>query len=109
MSQAMPGANSGNNTYTCTCTRFCRGYKTGLSRATFYRHAPYRDAPQPGFSASFQAFLNNSSAPGPSTGSNLAADDEDGTFNNEVEQFQQKVGSLTLSTSISVSLTSLVP
>jgi hypothetical protein len=93
-----------NNTYTCTCTRFCKGYKTGLSHATFYRHAPYHDAPQPGFSASFQAFLHNSGASGPSTSSNLAAENfqeesgchEDETFDNEVEDFQnQKVGLLT--------------
>jgi hypothetical protein len=103
----MPGANSGNNTYTCTCTHFCKGYKTGLSCATFYQHAPYCDAPQPGFSASFQAFLNNSSAPGPSAGSNLAAADEHETFDNEMGHFQQEVGSL-ITLSISVSLTSLV-
>jgi hypothetical protein len=70
----MPGPNVPNvpnsgNTYTCTCTRFCKGYKTGLSRATYYRHAPYRP---PEYSAAFQAFLHNStSSPGPSTGSNL--------------------------------------
>jgi hypothetical protein len=49
------------NTYTCTCAHFCKGYKTGLSRATYYRHAPYRDSPQSStFSASFQTFLDNS-------------------------------------------------
>jgi hypothetical protein len=98
----MPGPNSGN-TYTCTCTRFCKGYKTGLSRATFYRHAPYRP---PEFSASFQAFLHNPSAPGPSTstGSNLAVyeheDSQDETFDNEVSIIlfrNQKVGSLSSS------------
>jgi hypothetical protein len=81
--EAMPGPNSGN-TYTCTCTRFCKGYKTGLSRATFYRHAPYRPSP-PEFSASFQAFLH-APAGGPSTG-NLAVlvdDSHDETFDNEV-------------------------
>jgi hypothetical protein len=83
----MPGPNSGN-TYTCTCTRFCKGYKTGLSRATYYRHAQFRHGP-PEFSASFQAFLQNSSVPvgGPSTGSNLEVldeqDSQDETFDNE--------------------------
>jgi hypothetical protein len=72
----MPGPNV-PNTYTCTCTRFCKGYKTGLSRATFYRHAPYRTSP-PEYSASFQAFLHDSSAPGLSTGSNLPLVDEHG-------------------------------
>jgi hypothetical protein len=58
----MPGPRSSKNTYTCTCTHFCGGHKTGLSRATFYRHAPYRDASQPtsSFSLSFQNFLGNS-------------------------------------------------
>jgi hypothetical protein len=59
----MPGPRS-SNTYTCTCTHFCGGYKTGLSRATYYRHSPYRDAqPQAttsSFSTSFQSFLDNS-------------------------------------------------
>jgi hypothetical protein len=58
----MPGPRS-SNTYTCTCTHFCGGYKTGLSRATFYRHSPYRVAAQPpptSFSTSFQNFLDNS-------------------------------------------------
>lgn len=55
----MPGSRN-NNTYTCTCTHFCGGYKTGLSWATFYRHAPYRDAAQPSFSSSFQDFLDKS-------------------------------------------------
>jgi hypothetical protein len=55
----MPGSRS-SNTYTCTCTHFCGGYKTGLSRATFYRHAPYRDTAQPSFSSSFQDFLDKS-------------------------------------------------
>jgi hypothetical protein len=60
--QDMPGPQSSMNTYTCTCTRFCGGHKTGLSRATFYRHAPYRDASKPtsSFSLSFQNFLGNS-------------------------------------------------
>lgn len=58
----MPGPQS-SNTYTCTCTHFCRGYKTGLSRATFYRHAPYRAAAQPSFSSSFQDFLVKSADP----------------------------------------------
>jgi hypothetical protein len=57
----MPGPQS-TKSYTCTCTHFCGGYKTGLSRATYYRHAPYRDPPQPSstFSSSFQNFLDNS-------------------------------------------------
>ena len=55
----MPGSRS-SNTYTCTCNHFCGGYKTGLSWATFYRHAPYRDAAQPNFSSSFQDFLDKS-------------------------------------------------
>jgi hypothetical protein len=38
----------------------CGGYKTGLSHATFYRHAPYRDAAQPSYSSSFQDFLDKS-------------------------------------------------
>lgn len=93
----MPGPDSGK-TFTCTCTRFCKGYKTGLSRATYYRHAPYRDS-LPEFSASFQAFLQNSSAPGPSTGSNLAVDEhEDSQDDNGVSRillFQnQKVNHL---------------
>jgi hypothetical protein len=86
----MPGPNvvpNSGNTYTCTCTRFCKGYKTGLSRATFYRHAPYRPYRPPEFSASFQAFLHNSSAPGPSTSSNLAVHEhEDSQFDNEVSR-----------------------
>jgi hypothetical protein len=53
-----------DTSYTCTCTHFCKGYKTGLSRATYYRHAPYRGhgTSQSGntFSASFQTFLDNS-------------------------------------------------
>lgn len=61
----MPGPRS-SNTYTCTCTHFCGGYKTGLSRATYYRHSPYRDAAQPqatsSFSTSFQNFLDNSAS-----------------------------------------------
>ena len=91
-----PGPNSGN-TYTCTCTCFC---KTGLSRATFYRHAPYR-APYPShldppeFSASFQAFLDNSSAPGSSTGSNLAVGEhcehEDSVSQDDSETFGDEV------------------
>ena len=57
----MPGPRS-SNTYTCTCTHFCGGYKTGLSRATYYRHSSYRDTAQPtsSFSTSFQSFLDNS-------------------------------------------------
>jgi hypothetical protein len=57
----MSGPRS-SNTYTCTCTHFRGGYKTGLSRATFYRHSPYRDAAQPtgSFSTSFQNFLDDS-------------------------------------------------
>lgn len=57
----MPGPRS-SNSYTCTCTHFCGGYKTGLSRATYYRHAAYRDAAQPtsSFSSSFQSFLDDS-------------------------------------------------
>jgi hypothetical protein len=57
----MPGPRS-SDTYTCTCTHFCGGYKTGLSRATYYRHSPYRDTAQPtsSFSTSFQSFLDNS-------------------------------------------------
>lgn len=78
----MPG-----NTYTCTCTRFCKGYKTGLSRAMYYRHAPFRP---PKFSASFQNFLQDSSVQDPQAGtsSNLAVDeheasqDSDETFDN---------------------------
>ena len=88
----MPGPNVPNsgNSYTCTCTRFCKGYKTGLSRATFYRHAPYRRPSPAEFSASFQAFLHDSNAP--STGSNLAVDEQedsqDETFDNEVSRIQ---------------------
>jgi hypothetical protein len=50
------------DTYTCTCAHFCKGYKTGLSRATYYRHAPYRSASAQSstFSSSFQTFLDNS-------------------------------------------------
>lgn len=71
----MPGPRStGSNTYTCTCVHFCGGYKTGLSRATYYRHSPYRDASaapsQPSFSTSFQNFLDNSAGDsGPISGS----------------------------------------
>jgi hypothetical protein len=66
----MPGPrNTGSNTvntYTCTCTHFCGGYKTGLSRATYYRHAPYRDAARAtsSFSSSFQSFLHDSAGSG---------------------------------------------
>ena len=60
----MSGPPSSKNTYTCTCTHFCGGYKTGLSRATYYRHAPYRDAPQSSFSPSFQNFLDSSAGSG---------------------------------------------
>lgn len=58
----MPGPHSNTGTYTCTCTHFCGGYKSGLSRATYYRHSPYRDAAQhtSSFSTSFQIFLDNS-------------------------------------------------
>jgi len=58
----MPGPGSSKNTYTCTCTHFCGGYKTGLSWATFYRHAPHRNPAQPSFSAPFQNFLNDSTS-----------------------------------------------
>ena len=85
----MPGPNSGNTVYTCTCTRFCKGYKTGLSRATYYRHAPYCPSE---FSASFQAFLQNSESSVPqanlSTGTSsnltLAVDEED--FQDEIDE-----------------------
>jgi hypothetical protein len=60
----MSRPQSSKNTYTCTCAHFCGGYKAGLSRATYYRHAPYRDAPQPSFSPSFQNFLDNSAGSG---------------------------------------------
>jgi hypothetical protein len=60
----MSGPPRRTNTYTCTCTHFCGGYKTGLSKATYYRHAPYRAAPQPSFSPSFQNFLDNSAGSG---------------------------------------------
>jgi hypothetical protein len=67
----MPGPRS-SNTYTCTCTHFCGGHKAGLSRATYYRHSPYRDAAQPtttsGFSTSFQSFLDNSAGGQGNTG-----------------------------------------
>ena len=84
----MAGPTGSGNTYTCTCTRFCKGFKTGLSRATYYRHASFRPSE---FSASFQAFLHDStgSAPGPSTGSNLTVDEhedfQDETFDNVPE------------------------
>ena len=69
--QAMSGSQN-SNTYTCTCTHFCGGYKTGLSQDTFYRHAPYQDAVlgQPSYSSSFQDFLDNSA--GESGASNLS-------------------------------------
>ena len=56
----MPGPQSIKNTYMCTSTHFCGGFKTGLSQATFYRHTPYHDSTQPSFSPSFQNFLDNS-------------------------------------------------
>jgi hypothetical protein len=78
----MPGLQSGKNTYTCTCTQFCGGYKTGLSRATFYRHSPYRDASaaQPSsFSSSFQNFLDNSAG---NSGSGLGQEESQGNIDN---------------------------
>lgn len=72
----MPGPRS-SNTYTCTCTHFCGGYKPGLSRATYYRHSPYRDhdAAQPqatsSFSASFQNFLDKSAGNSNGSGSGI--------------------------------------
>jgi hypothetical protein len=77
--QAMPESR-GTNTYTCTCTRFCGGYKTGLSRATFYRHSPYRDTAQPtsSFSSSFQNFLDNSVGDSGSGRSGLGQEESQG-------------------------------
>jgi hypothetical protein len=74
------GLQSSKNTYTCTCTHFCGGYKTGLSRATFYRHSPYRDAAQPSsFSSSFQNFLDNSAG---NCGSGLGQEESQGNTDN---------------------------
>jgi hypothetical protein len=82
----MPGPRS-SNTYTCTCTHFCGGYKTGLSRATYYRHSPYRDAAQPtsGFSTSFQNFLDNSAG---GSGSGPGQEESQENADDMVTEFQ---------------------
>jgi hypothetical protein len=86
----MPGPRSTGNTYTCTCTHFCGGYKSGLSRATYYRHSPYRDAAQPSssFSTSFQTFLDDSAGNSGSGQSVLHQEEPQGNADDLEGEFQ---------------------
>lgn len=85
----MPGPQSSNG-YTCTCTHFCGGYKTGLSRATYYRHSSYRDldAAQPSsFSTAFQSFLDESTSNSGSGRSGIGQEEPQGNTDDLEAEF----------------------